>query len=862
MNNMISTMAFRNLKSRKSVFCIIGIAIILTSILFTTVISIGVSIGQSTEIARQAATGSNTHAMFWFYNDAGDYPHYSYEEKLEFLETVRAHPLVKDAFLITEVGVFSFKPDNVNNLNRIYACSDKGVLSHLLADMTEGRYPENETEILVEEHFRKGARVGDTIEVYEAASSEPVTFTICGFYNSFTDAPAKFIGLTSTSEELFAGDSGGSVLLKFASTVNIEGKMDKVSEDTDPALAFDINNAFLLAESGAFDPAIVISVLLVCLIVFFCGFLLIYNIYYISLQRDAKMFAMLKTLGTTKRQMKSLVFMQVNVIYLIFAPIGMFAGYLIGWISLSPLFMSLSGVSYEYEFDVNILIFTLLFTYLTTLLSALAPVGKIARLSCITAIKDTDSAPVKIKIKKSTGGAVPWRMAMSNMRREKKKNSVAIASVSLSIVTFIFMHMLVLVMARMTEFSPCDFTIDLPSSYGSNTYTVESYEEGETPEYTPPPKPEIPAELAERLRAIDGVKVVYEVKQAETKFTPTGDLLEQVKNDTSAVKKRFENIIDPEASIADADELFEQYGVSGFGEYVGRNVVPVTCVGLDNELFDMNTAPYIEGEYDSEKFASGKYAVISNYFSNATDDQAAYFHTGEIIDIDAFKNDYEVLCVSNTYWRAIRDFSSSSYVADAHSLNVYLPMSAFIEEFGDEGVRTISLNIMIDETQYDSVRAEIESVCEQYSVRDRRIAFAEYNARVNAMVVVGYTLAGIIFLIGIMNYINCIMCGVYARRHEFALLETVGMTNAQLKKMQLFEGAYFIAITSAISMGLGIPLLKKLLEILLYGEKVSVSMGVPLTMIAALTVIAALTITAAIHILNKQTMIERLKVSE
>jgi|GEM_PF-1724684 len=853
MNNMISAIAFRNLKSRKSVFCLVGAAIILTSILFTTIISIGVSIAQSMEIARQVATGSNSHAGFTFSGFTSGSEGYSYDDKLDFLEKVRAHPLVRDAYLIGEVGRFSLKPDAFNNPNSIYACADEGITSHLFAEITDGRYPQNTSEILFDTHFKSSAKVGDTLEVYAMDSSEPILYTICGLYTSITDARAKNIGITGASEESFADEEGAIIYLKFANTVNIEGKMEQVSADIDPAVGTMINGAFLLAEKNMYASVnIIVSVISISLIVFLCGFLLIYNIYCISLQRDAKTYAMMKTLGTTKRQMMKIVFTQANVIYLIFAPVGITAGYLIGWISLSPLFMSLSGVKYHYEFDTGILIFTLIFTYLTTLISALAPVGKIAKLSCITAIKDTDSAPVKIKVKKSTGGAVPWKMALSNMRRERKKNAIAIASVSLSIITFTFMHMIVTVMYNLNEFSPCDFTISPPFS----PMTVTSVD-SETGELIPVQGEEIPAELAEQLAAIEGVRAVYPVRAITMSFVPEGNLLEMVKEDVAALLRENGETIEQDENFLE-DVLF---GMFGYKPHIVENRIPLSCFGLPDELFEMNTVKYENGEFDSKLFKSGKYAVTSMYYSQTSEEPRAYYNSGDIISIEPLKNDYEVMCVAQSYWTAIKDFTGSHYTTSAYTLNVYLPMSAFIEEFGGRG-RIEALNVMIDEGAYEFVRDEINSLCAKFDIRDKRVDMAEYRDRVNAMVVVGYTLAVIVFLIGIMNYINCIMCGVYARRHEFALLETVGMTNTQLKKMQLFEGLYFIVITSAIGLGAGIPLLKAILRPLLPGIKVSLNAGIPLSMIAALSAVAVLTIVSAIQVLKRQSMIERLKISE
>ena len=52
------------------------------------------------------------------------------------------------------------------------------------------------------------------------------------------------------------------------------------------------------------------------LAVFFCLFLVIYNVVYISLGSDIKQYGLLRTIGATNRQIKKLVCMQIGDIYL------------------------------------------------------------------------------------------------------------------------------------------------------------------------------------------------------------------------------------------------------------------------------------------------------------------------------------------------------------------------------------------------------------------------------------------------------------------------------------------------------------------------------------------------------------------
>lgn len=53
-------------------------------------------------------------------------------------------------------------------------------------------------------------------------------------------------------------------------------------------------------------------------------------------------------------------------------------------------------------------------------------------------------------------------------------------------------------------------------------------------------------------------------------------------------------------------------------------------------------------------------------------------------------------------------------------------------------------------------------------------------------------LVGIIFgLVGVLNLMNTLITTILTRRHEFATMQSIGMTNRQLKKMIVFESVYY-----------------------------------------------------------------------
>ena len=63
--------------------------------------------------------------------------------------------------------------------------------------------------------------------------------------------------------------------------------------------------------------------------------------------------------------------------------------------------------------------------------------------------------------------------------------------------------------------------------------------------------------------------------------------------------------------------------------------------------------------------------------------------------------------------------------------------------------------------------------------------------------------SGILILIGVINFINVMLTGIFTRRTELAVMESVGMTQKQVRRMLMLEGIYYAGITLALILTLG-----------------------------------------------------------
>ncbi|NMA85087.1 MAG: FtsX-like permease family protein, partial [Epulopiscium sp.] len=63
------------------------------------------------------------------------------------------------------------------------------------------------------------------------------------------------------------------------------------------------------------------------------------------------------------------------------------------------------------------------------------------------------------------------------------------------------------------------------------------------------------------------------------------------------------------------------------------------------------------------------------------------------------------------------------------------------------------------------------------------------------LALIGFTLCAVILLIGILNFINTTMTNIFSRQQELAMLQSIGMTASQSKKMLILEGIYYMIMT-------------------------------------------------------------------
>ena len=253
------------------------------------------------------------------------------------------------------------------------------------------------------------------------------TFTLVGYWDYDELMPVHYINISRDYADDIEAQAVKTGLQPFrtdlnvmmASSTNIQGQMEQVDTDlgytwdsyTDPnSVRIGVNWGYTSSQlESQLDPELMIAIAAFLLLVIFTGYLIIYNIFQISVAGDIRFYGLLKTIGTTPRQLKRIIRQQALLLCLIGIPAGLLLGYGIGAVLVPVVLRSTQLDAGITTISTSPVIFlgSMLFALLTVLLSCSKPGKMAARVSPVEATKYTDAIQTKKKQRSTRGGQAP-----------------------------------------------------------------------------------------------------------------------------------------------------------------------------------------------------------------------------------------------------------------------------------------------------------------------------------------------------------------------------------------------------------------------------------------------------------------------
>ena len=425
------------------------LAIALTTVLFTSLFTIAMSINDGFQQNNFRQCGGWSHGGFKYLTEAQ-------------FEELREDPLIREWGLRRFIGMPTEAPFNKSHVEIGY--SDANQAHWMFCDPIQGRLPaegtdEAATDLHVLELLGVEPKIGNQFTAtFQVDGHETTqTFTLCGWWEydpvivanhilipeSRVDAILNEVGVDpANSDDGMTGSWNLDVM--FQNALHIERDMEQVlarhgyqSEsraDGDNYIATGVNWGYTGSQlADSLDPGMVLGIAAMLLLIIFTGYLIIYNVFQISVTNDIRFYGLLKTIGTTGRQLKHIIRQQALLLSLVGIPLGLLIGWFIGS-RLTPVIIArLNGIHNMVSASPVIFVISALFSLLTVLLSCARPGRMAAKVSPIEAVRYTEGGTLKKKVKKS-GGVSLFAMAKANLGRSRSKTVVTVLSLSLAVV--------------------------------------------------------------------------------------------------------------------------------------------------------------------------------------------------------------------------------------------------------------------------------------------------------------------------------------------------------------------------------------------------------------------------------------------
>lgn len=760
---IINKLAKRSFKKNKTRNIFSLIAIILTTVLITSVFTIGMSIVDTTEKATMRQVGTMAHGGFKHIN------------KQQY-DMVKNHPLIKEHGLTMYLTDADNKEFRSKPLEIRY--SDKNAGDWGFTKPTVGDYPKAENEIVtatwILDRLKIKHEIGAKVTLSYTVLDKSYTkdFVLSGYWEGDKSVSAAGEALVSldfinqyTSLDGY-DNSNIDICIMFNNKNNIKANLERIVTDTGLQIEdfqYAANWAYMSTESS--DLSTVLPFVIIILLIMFSGYLLIYNIFFISVVGDIKYYGLLKTIGSTRKQLKRIIRKQALYLSIIGIPIGLCIGYFSG-ILLVPMIMSFTINESSIVISSNPLLFVGagIFSAVTVLISCNKPAKLASKVSPIEAVRYT-GVNIKKKQKNSRNGAKIHKMALSNIFRSKKKLLVVLSSLSLSIILFSS------IFSMIDSFDIDEYLIQLirgditiaDYSYYSNTKFNGSDALSEN--------------ICNDIEQLDGVKRVDRIY-----LNNAYDILDDDK--LNIIKKAAEN---------------KKYVKANMKMVVENNKILVQLYGFDSSCLEvLDAGRVIDGKIDFDKFETGNY-ILLNYYAGCD-----YYKVGDKLKLQSENGstkEFEVMALVDV----VKTLNNGIIFPIGYK--AFIP-SKELKQIIDKPI-IMSAQIFVENGKLSDVKKGLDNIVNsepdlEYISKDDYIN--EYKGFISMFSTVGYTLSGVIALIGLLNFVNTILTGIISRKMEFAMLESIGMTKKQLIKMITFEGLYYGLFTTIIISTLGLAI--------------------------------------------------------
>lgn len=768
-NNMkiVSRMAWKRLANNRRLSITMILAILLSSFMLFSIFTVGVTYFKMQRLQSIRLNGAEFDAIM-----------YGVTEKQ--MKVLKDNPDVEEIGISAVSGYIEETPyDKTPDVGLMYA--DKVFWEKMMAPAREsvtGNYPIEEDEVMVtrealEQCGFSGLEVGDILDITYGVEGElrEKTFRISGIWDGYG---AKRIFYVS---ECFYRRTGLSIANVNSGRcfINLRQKLVPVKYQDAFIESMELDKTQRLFFTGETGYSVRIFTGMVCLVlvICLCAYLLIHNIMYISTAGNIRYYGLLQTVGMTGRQIYGLMRYQMMFV----GGIGVSGGILLGSgtsFILIPGIMRSLGIrtekigGIEVSFHPAIFLLTVLFTVVTVCAAGRKPAGIAAASSPLEALGYRPASGIR-KNRRTGRGKILWRLSKDQLSKDKKKTAVVISPLAVSLSVFLCV-------------------VTLISSQGAREYYTNLRNLDMVLKNDTVKKPDMEdhveifdGALLDRLDQIEGITTVDPVIYTEITVPWEPDFADRW------MREFYETWMD--IPYEDEREEYKEHPENFGSVLVGIREADFRAL---NDTLD---EPVSE-----EAFLNGEICLLYR--------NTLAFEEEDIIG-------KTVTCADYKDRERTRSFEIAGLTDETgyNALATYPPViivsDQAVREFTEEPI-IFKIGIMYNEEYDEETEGRLLSAVDQiphardYSYDSKIELMKTVKKAQGNMMEVGICIVLILAFIGLMNYMNTSAGSIQSRRVELSVMESIGMTEKQMRKMLIQEGllyaggAWMITLTAGV----------------------------------------------------------------
>lgn len=623
-----------------------------------------------------------------------------------------------------------------------------------IGELTEGTLPEKENEAAVQgamlERMGIEPEVGSsvTLDFYDGNEE---TFTVSGILAGGEGSKPFSVFFS----EAYAENGSQLKDMPYEVYAKIYGAADMYPDELREAIYLIgsdagierkyINPSKAYLDSLSIESRQILLCVLVGGVILLACVLVIYGVFCLSVIGRIHQFGQLRTIGMTKKQLKKFVSREGRLLFFRSVPIGIVIGGVAGY------FMKPRGFSILNTLIIAAAVFVII--YIITMLSVHKPAKIAGNVSPMEALRYVPQDGMKqASGRKQCRDLTPAGLGIMNFSRNRKKAAITMLSLGLGGILFMTAATYMSSFskesyARQGDFQESEFIISYSPS------AVELNENGLSGMQADTP---LGDEMTGQIASIDGVEKVTERKGFGVQYDfPLHD--EYGSNDiiyplTEEEMQGIDSYVTEGTADTEALLRGEQVLVAG-------NDTVEEIYGWKFQVGDKVTLHYYDGSGMAEKEVEVA-GMISDAFDRDHNGIEGWFVMPE---------------------QAVLDWISYD------SINSSLLIST-------DPAKETAVGESLDQIVGERPELTMETLAE------RRIAYGQ-----NADQIFGAIsgLAIFIMMFSILSMMNTLITNIVTRKQELAMLESIGMSKGQIRKMLLGESLLLVGVTVGVTMTIG-----------------------------------------------------------